>query len=89
MVCLSRPYPFKFFKCCLPQISFGPFLNALFHLKKGTKRKKTNDKANYKPITILPVLPKSFEQCLYEQINKNVDKILSKYQTGNWKDYSS
>ena len=25
-VCLSRPYHFKFFKGCLPQILFGPFL---------------------------------------------------------------
>ena len=32
MVCLSRPYPFKFFKDCLPQILFGPFLNILSHL---------------------------------------------------------
>ena len=27
MVCLSRPYSFKFFKDCLPQVSLGPFLN--------------------------------------------------------------
>ena len=27
MVCLSRLYPFKFFKGCLPQILLGPFLN--------------------------------------------------------------
>ena len=26
---LSRPYYFKFLKGCLPQISLGPFLNAL------------------------------------------------------------
>ena len=26
---LSRPYPFKFFKSCLPQILLGPFLNTL------------------------------------------------------------
>ena len=26
---LSRPYHFKFFKGCLPQISLGPFLNNL------------------------------------------------------------
>ena len=26
-VCLSRPYPFRFFKGCLPQILLGPFLN--------------------------------------------------------------
>ena len=27
----SRPYPFKFFKGCLPQIFLGPFLNTLSH----------------------------------------------------------
>ena len=27
MVCLSRPYHFKFFKGCLPQILLSPFLN--------------------------------------------------------------
>ena len=37
-VCGSQPlkdlkgYPFKFFKGCLPQILFGPFLNALSHI---------------------------------------------------------
>ena len=29
IVCLSRPYHFKFFKGCLPQILLGPFLNTL------------------------------------------------------------
>ena len=29
---LSRPYPFKFFKGCLPQILLGPLLNILAHL---------------------------------------------------------
>ena len=28
---ISRPYPFKFFKGCLPQILLGPFLNTLSH----------------------------------------------------------
>ena len=32
MVCLSRPYHFKFFKGCLRQILLGPFLNTLTHL---------------------------------------------------------
>ena len=31
MVSLSRPYPFKFFKDCLPQILLAPFLNTLSH----------------------------------------------------------
>ena len=29
MVCLGRPYHFKFSKGCLPQISFGTFFNTL------------------------------------------------------------
>ena len=29
MFCLSRPYSFKCFKGCLPQILLGPFLNTL------------------------------------------------------------
>ena len=32
MVCLSRPYPLKFFKGCFPQILLGPFLNTLSHM---------------------------------------------------------
>ena len=32
MVCLNRPYHFKFFKGCLPQIPLGPFLNTLSHI---------------------------------------------------------
>ena len=36
MVCLRRSYQFKFFKGCLPQISLGRFLNALFHMKVKT-----------------------------------------------------
>ena len=31
-VCLSRPYPFKLFKGCLQQISFGPFLDNFSHM---------------------------------------------------------
>ena len=33
MVCLDRPYHFRFFKGCYPQILLGPFLNTLTHLK--------------------------------------------------------
>ena len=34
MVCLSRPYPFKLFKGCLPQILLGPFMNTLSHMQR-------------------------------------------------------
>ena len=30
---MNRPYHFKFFKGCLPQISLGPFLNTLFQIR--------------------------------------------------------
>ena len=29
---LSRPYPLKYFKGCLPQILLGPFVNTLSHI---------------------------------------------------------
>ena len=32
MVCLGRPYPFKFFKGCRPQILFAPLLHILSYL---------------------------------------------------------
>ena len=32
-VCLGRPYHFKFFKGCFPEILLGPFLNTLTHLE--------------------------------------------------------
>ena len=34
MVCLNRPYPFKFLKGCLPQILLGPFLNTLSQMSR-------------------------------------------------------
>ena len=36
MVCLSRPYHFKLFKDCLPQILLRPFLNTLSHISCST-----------------------------------------------------
>ena len=36
---LSRPYHFKFFKGCLPQILLGSFLNTLTHLHQKNKKK--------------------------------------------------
>ena len=38
MVCLGRPYHFKFFKGCFPQILIGPFLNNLSHMEDSITR---------------------------------------------------
>ena len=40
------------------------------------------DRTNYRPISILPVLSKTFERCLYDQIYEYIDTILSKVQCG-------
>ena len=40
MVCLSRPYSFKFFKGCYSQILFGPFLNILSQIYQDTSNNK-------------------------------------------------
>ena len=40
MVCLSRPYPFKFFEGCLPQILLCPSLNTLSHALKNPRSSK-------------------------------------------------
>ena len=34
MICLSKPYPFKFSKGYLPQILLGPFLNTFSQMSK-------------------------------------------------------
>ena len=38
----ARPYPFKFFKGCLPHIFLGPFLNTLTHKVKKYYHKYPN-----------------------------------------------
>ena len=47
------------------------------------------DKTNYRPISILPVLSKPFERCLYDQIYIYIYTILSKVQCGFRKGYST
>ena len=39
MVCLRRPYPFKYFKGRLPQILLGLFLNTLSQMKHSSHTK--------------------------------------------------
>ena len=46
-------------------------------------------KKNYRPISILPNLSKSFERCTYDQLKDHFDKLLSKYQCGFRKGFST
>ena len=47
------------------------------------------EKTNYRPISILPILSKAFERCLYDQIYWYIDSILSKAQCGFRKRFST
>ena len=46
------------------------------------------EKSNYRPISVLPNLPKIFEKVLYDQISSFLGNILFKYQTGLRKGFS-
>ena len=48
-----------------------------------------NSETNYRPVSILPNLSKIYERCLYKQLSKFFDKILSKYQCGFRKGFNS
>ena len=52
--------------------------------KKGYR----GSKENYRPVSILPVISKSFEKLLCKQITILIDSLLSKYQCGFRKDFS-
>ena len=46
------------------------------------KTDDTNDKNNYRPVSILPSLSKAFENILYDHIYAYTDSILSKAKIG-------
>ena len=50
MVFLSKPYPFRLFKGCLPQILLGPLLNTWTHMKR--KNKDAKDELEDKKTTV-------------------------------------
>ena len=53
------------------------------------KKDDTNDKNNYRPVSILPCLSKAFEKRMYDQIYAHTDSIFSNAQSGFRKGYSA
>ena len=53
------------------------------------KEKSKYSKDNYRPVSILSNISKIYERCIYDQIEKYFDDILSKYQCGFRKGYSA
>ena len=52
------------------------------------KQGSRNKKENYRPITILPLVSKIFENIICRQLSNHFDNILSKFQCGFRKGYS-
>ena len=53
------------------------------------KKDDRTDKTNYRPVSILPAISKIFERILLYQIDKYMDKKLSKHLCGFRKGYSA
>ena len=53
------------------------------------KKDNRHEKENYRPVSIISVIPKILERCLYDQIYKNINNTLSRHQMGYRKGYSS
>ena len=72
-------------------VNKGVFPDELKHadIKPIYKRESRNEKENYRPVSILPNLSKIFERCMYDQLEDYFDKLLSKYQYGFRKGFST
>ena len=46
--------------------------------KKGSK----NSKENYRPLSVLPNIPKIYERCLFQPISNYFENIFSKFRCG-------
>ena len=53
------------------------------------KKNNRHEKENYKLFSIISVISKILERCLYDQIYKNIDNTLSRHQMSYRKGYSS
>ena len=59
------------------------FANITPVFKQGSR----NQKDNYRPIIILPIISKIFEKLVCRQLSNHFDNILSKFQCSSRKDY--
>ena len=61
------------------------FANVTPVFKKGNQ----NQKDNYRPISILPIISKIFEKLICRQLSNHFDNIFSKFQCGFRKGFSA
>ena len=88
------------YKLYFSEFIFHNFSNSIFdatfpsELKNADvipvfKKKDHNNVQNYRPVSILPNLSKIYERCLYDQMYKYFNHILSKWQYGFRKGFST
>ena len=67
------------------------FLSCLKHADVTPLHKKCNKslKENYRPVSILPILSKVFKRNMFKQMSSFFDDIISKYQYGFRKRFST
>ena len=53
------------------------------------KKKSKTSRDNYRPISILLVISKIYDRCLYNQMQTDFDNILSKYKCGFRKGFNA
>ena len=69
----------------------GKFLSVLklADVKPVHKKKSRFEKTNYRPVSLLPNISKVFERCMHRQISEYFETVLSKFQCGFRKGYST
>ena len=61
----------------------------LADVKPAHKKKSRLEKTNYQPVSLLPNISKVFERCMHRQISEYFETVLSKFQCGFRKGYST
>ena len=84
-------FPYFVFASFKNAVNKGVFPDGLYHadIKPIYKKESRNEKENYRPISIFPNLSKIFERCMHDQLKDYFNKILSKYQCGIRKGFST
>ena len=69
----------------------GKFLSVLklADVKAVHKKKSRLEKTNYRPVSLLPNISKMFGRCMHRQISEYFETVLSKFQCGFRKGYST
>ena len=79
-------YLFQFSEaiCTSKFLAFFKFVNVTPNFKQGSR----NQKNNYRPISILLIISKIFQNLICGQLLNHFHNVLSKFQCGFRKDYS-